>query len=240
MTTEQTPKIAPLHKEAHGKLKIRELGSFEHVKNAHMVPVTAHEFTRLGAEYPIVFVKNSETGQFQSVALLGLKVGENLFVDGDKWQGTFVPGSVRNHPFVLAPAGENKDQLMVGIIENSSLVSEEEGNPLFTAEGEESDYLKAKKETLVNFLESDQMTKAFVNVLVDKELLTAQSVTVNAGEEKINLNGLYIVDEKKLNELGEEDFADFRKRGFLPALYAQLGSLHQLSKLAKMQATAAA
>jgi len=238
MTSKQTPKVVALRSDAHGKLKVRELGTFEHVKNSHMVPVTAHEFTRLGAEYPIVFVKNSDTGQFQSVALLGLKVGENLFVDDDKWQGVFVPGSIRNHPFVLAPAGQDKEQLMVGIIENSPVVSEEEGNALFTDAGEESDYLKAKKETLVNFLESDQMTRAFVNVLAEKELLTQQSVTVNAGEEKINLTGLYIVDEKKLNELSEEEFADFRKRGFLPPLYAQLGSLHQLSKLAKMQATA--
>ena len=238
MTDNQSPKIVPLHSEGHGKLKVRELGSFEHVKNSHMVPVTAHEFIRLGAEYPIVFVKNSETGQFQAVALMGLKVGENLFVDGDKWLGVFVPGSIRNHPFVLAPSGQNQDQLMVGIIENSPLVNEEEGNALFTEAGEESDYLKAKKETLVNFLESDQMTRAFVNVLVEKELLIPQSLTVNAGEEKINLSGIYIVDEKKLNELSEEDFADFRKRGFLPPLYAQLGSLHQFSKLAKMQASA--
>ncbi|WP_237054962.1 SapC family protein [Microbulbifer sediminum] len=238
MTNKQSPKIVPLQSDAHRDLKVRELGSFGHVKNSHMVPVTAHEFTRLGAEYPIVFVKNSETGQFQSVALLGLKVGENLFVDGDRWQGVFVPGSIRNHPFVLAPSGQGEDQLVVGINEDSSLVSKEEGNPLFEENGEESEYLKAKKESLIHYLESDQITRAFVQVLVDKELLTQQSVSVNAGEEKINLSGLYIVDEKKLNELGDEDFADFRKRGFLPALYAQLGSLHQLSKLAKMQAGA--
>lgn len=238
MDKNQPPKIVPLRSDVHGKLKIRELGTFEHVKGAHMVPVTAHEFARLGAEYPIVFVKNSETDQFQSVALLGLKVGENLFVDGDKWKGVFVPGSIRNHPFVLAPAGEKKEQLMVGLIENSPLVSEEEGNALFSDAGEESEYLKAKKENLVGYLESEQMTKAFVNVLAEKELLTSQNVTVNAGGEKINLSGIYIVDEKKLSEMSEEDFADFHKRGFLPPLYAQLGSMHQFSRLAKMQADA--
>jgi len=237
MNNNQTPKIVPLRSDVHGNLKVRELGGFEHVKGAHMVPVTAHEFARLGAEYPIVFVKNSETEQFQSVALLGLKVGENLFVDGDNWKGVFVPGSIRNHPFVLAPAGENKEQLLVGLIENSPLVGEEEGNALFS-DGEETEYLKAKKETLVGFLESDQMTRAFVTVLAEKELLTSQNVTINAGSEKINLTGIFIVDEKKLGELSEEDFADFRKRGFLPALYAQLGSMHQFSRLAKMQADA--
>ncbi|MGL6160622.1 SapC family protein [Microbulbifer sp.] len=238
MTTNQAPKIVPLRSDVHRNLKVNELGSFEHVKNSHMVPVTAHEFSRLGAEYPIVFVKNSDTGQFQSVALLSLKVGENLFVEDGQWRGVFVPGCIRNHPFVLAPNGQEQEQLMVALIENSPRVSKEEGSALFTESGEETDYLKAKKETLVSFLESDQMTKAFVKVLVDMELLTAQSVSVNAGEEKIDLNGLYIVDEKKLNELSEEQFEDFRKRGFLPPIYAQLGSLHQLSKLAKLQAGA--
>ncbi|WP_066962579.1 SapC family protein [Microbulbifer sp. Q7] len=238
MATVEAPKIVPLRSDVHGKLKVRELGTFEHVKNAHMVPVTAHEFSRLGAEFPIVFVKNSDTDQFQSVALLSLKVGENLFVDGDKWKGVFVPGAVRNHPFVLAPAGENKEQLMVGLVENSPVVGEEEGEALFTESGEESEYLKAKKEALVGYLESDQMTKAFITILAEKDLLTTQNVAVNAGGEKINLTGIYMVDEKKLGELSEEDYADFRKRGFLPPLFAQLGSMHQFSRLAKMQADA--
>ncbi|MBB5212799.1 SapC family protein [Microbulbifer hydrolyticus] len=238
MATVEAPKIVPLRSDVHGKLKVRELGTFEHVKNAHMVPVTAHEFSRLGAEYPIVFVKNSETDQFQSVALLSLKVGENLFVDGEKWKGVFVPGAVRNHPFVLAPAGENKEQLLVGLVENSPVVGEEEGNALFEESGEESEYLKAKKESLVGYLESDQMTKAFITILAEKDLLTTQNVAVNAGGEKINLTGIYMVDEKKLGEMSEEDFADFRKRGFLPPLFAQLGSMHQFSRLARMQAEA--
>ncbi|WP_250458594.1 SapC family protein [Microbulbifer litoralis] len=236
MSDQQPPKIVPLRSDVHGKLKVRELGTFEHVKSAHMVPVTAHEFSRLGAEYPIVFVKNSDTDQFQAVALMGLKVGENLFVDGEKWKGVFVPGAVRNHPFVLAPVGENKEQLMVGLIEGSPVVGEEEGNALFSESGEETDYLKAKKENLVGYLESEQMTRAFVSVLAEKDLLASQNVSVTAGGEKINLGGVYIVDEKKLGELSEEDFADFRKRGFLPALYAQLGSMHQFSRLAKMHA----
>lgn len=237
MADNQPPKIVPLRSDVHGKLKVRELGTFEHVKSAHMVPVTAHEFSRLGAEYPIVFVKNSETGQFQSVALMGLKVGENLFVDGDKWKGVFVPGSIRNHPFVLAPAGEDKEQMVVGLIEDSPVLGEEEGNALFS-DGEETDYLKAKKENLVGYLESEQMTKAFISVLAEKDLLASQNVSVTAGGEKINLGGVYIVDEKKLGELSEEDFADFRKRGFLPPLYAQLTSMHQFSRLARMQAEA--
>ncbi|SDJ85540.1 SapC family protein [Microbulbifer yueqingensis] len=238
MSEKNPPKIVPLSSETHKSLKIRELGGFEHVKSAHMVPVTAHEFARLGAEYPIVFVKNSETDKFQAVALLGLKTGENLFLDGERWQGVFVPGSIRNHPFVLAPSPNNDEQLMVGLIENSPLVSEEEGINLFTEAGEESDYLKAKKESLASFLESDRLTQAFASELDGKDLLVSQTVTVNAGEEKIHLNGMYIIDEKKLNELSDEDFASFRKRGFLPALYAHLGSLHQLTRLARLQAEA--
>lgn len=238
MATVEAPKIVPLRSDVHGKLKVRELGTFEHVKSAHMVPVTAHEFSRLGAEYPIVFVKNSESDQFQAVALLSLKVGENLYVDEDQWKGVFVPGAIRNHPFVLAPAGDDKEQLMVGLIENSPIVGEEDGYELFSESGEETEYLKAKKESLVGYLESDQMTKAFITVLNEKELLTTQNVAINAGGEKINLTGIYMVDEKKLGELNEEDFADFRKRGFLAPLYAQLGSMHQLSRLAKMQSEA--
>ncbi|MCH9692655.1 MAG: SapC family protein [Gammaproteobacteria bacterium] len=237
MKSKQSPKIVPLNKEQHKNIKVRDLTSFEHLQSTHMLPVTAHEFARLGAEYPIVFVKNTDTNELQAVALLSLKVGENLFVNEvNKWRGVFVPGCLGNHPFMLSPSNNNKDQLTVALVEDSPQVDEAEGNALFAEDGEETEYLKARKEALVSYLESDRLTKVFTKTLNELELLTAKNITVNVGAEKVNINGLYIIDEKKLGELPEEKFADFRKRGFLPVIYAQLGSLHQLSKLAKLQA----
>ena len=53
--------------------------------------------------------------------------------------------------------------------------------------------------------------------------------------EKIGINGVYLVDEKVLNSLSDEDFLELRKKGFLAPIYNHLGSLHQLSRLAKLK-----
>ena len=56
------------------------------------------------------------------------------------------------------------------------------------------------------------------------------------GEQEFNLNGLFIVDEKKLSALSDEDFLSLRKRGFLGPIYAHLGSMHQVNNLIQKQA----
>ncbi len=43
--------------------------------------------------------------------------------------------------------------------------------------------------------------------------------------------GIYIVDEKKLNSLSDEQLLDLIKRGLMPAIYAHLMSLQQVQRL---------
>ncbi|HBF45668.1 MAG TPA: multidrug transporter, partial [Shewanella frigidimarina] len=66
--------ITLLEQTKHGDLKLTP-SDFSHVAEQHIVPVTLHEINRAATEYPIVFVKNSDTNEFQSVAMLGLKPG---------------------------------------------------------------------------------------------------------------------------------------------------------------------
>ena len=54
----------------------------------------------LQSEYPLFFIKNSESGHFEPVALLGFEEGENLYLGGEEWlaraRGDDVsPGDIR-------------------------------------------------------------------------------------------------------------------------------------------------
>src|SRR3546814_18297571 len=51
------------------------------------------EFRSVQAHYPIVFRATSDDG-FQPIALFGLREGENLFLDGDRWDATCLPLAV--------------------------------------------------------------------------------------------------------------------------------------------------
>jgi hypothetical protein len=227
--------ITPLFREKHAALKISRKKAFAHIETQHIVPVVVHEFVRVAAELPIVFVKNNETGVFEAVAMLALAPGQNLLVQDGEWQGGYVPRVLRNYPLALMEDGKNPEQLLVAVIESSPMVNSEEGFALFNEDGTESDFLKARTTSLSDTIQQAQITKAFNKVLVDLELLIPQTLTMTIEGKPREINGIYIVDEKKLQELSDEQFLDLRNKGLLPGIYAHLMSLQQVQRLGERQ-----
>ncbi|KZN46086.1 SapC family protein [Pseudoalteromonas luteoviolacea] len=225
--------VQPLHNEKHANIKVKNGINVEFLKSQHLIPVVAHEFARVATEFPMAFVKNTETGQFQAVALFGLEPGENLYVKDGKWQAGFAPLAAARYPFGLVKHPE-EDQFGIVIDEASPLVGEE-GNALF-ADGKETEYLQARKEALVNYVEFARVTEVFTQFLADKELLVQQTLTVDIAGEKKDINGIYLVDERKLNELSDEEYLELRKRGYLAPIFAFLTSTHQVARLARLKA----
>jgi hypothetical protein len=223
--------VAPLQKDVHAKVKIND-SNMAHVQDQHIAPVILHEFTRLAAEYPVAFVKNVDTGQFQSVCILGVKPKQNCFIKLGQWQGGYVPMSLRQAPFFLVPAAENAEQLIVGINETSPRVDLEQGQALFSDTGEETDYLKMRRQALIDYFEDERVSQQITHYLASLGLLIEQEISLSVAGENVKISGVYIVNEEKLGALSDEEFSSLRKKGVLPAIYAQLISLQQLQRLA--------
>ena len=227
--------VTPLFREKHAQLKISKKKAFAHIESQHLVPVVTHEFVRVAVEVPIVFVKNQENGVFESVAMLSLTPGENLMVQEGEWQGRYVPRVLRNYPLALMEDGQNPEQLLVAVIESSPMVNVDEGFALFNPDGSESDFLKARTSSLSETIQFAQMTKVFNKLLAELELFVPQSLTITVEGKPREINGIYIVDEKKLHELPDEQFMDLRKKGLLAAIYAHLMSLQQVQLLSERE-----
>lgn len=233
-----TSTIQAINYANHSQIKIKSSANYQHAKGQQVVPVIIHEFARACGEMPVVFVKNGQTGEFQSVALLGLTANENLFYSEDKWLSSYLPALISHHPFALVPSQNDENQLQVVIKEDSHLVSNEEGDALFDDEGNETQYMEKRKNALGQYYEHSQTTKAFIDLLVEKSLLSAQNLTMKLNGEDIAINGVYLVDEKALKALSDEDFLVLRQRGYLAPIYNHLSSLHQLNSLAKLKSEA--
>lgn len=228
-----TAKFVPLNHEQHCELKIKETRTFDHVKNEQLVPVVMHEFGRVAADFPVVFVKDGETSKFLPVALMGLQPEENVFCSGSEWAHGYVPMAMRRYPLALQLESKDSNQVMVCIDENSSLLSKTEGNALFNDKGEQTDYLKSRVENVLRFVEQAQVTGKAIELLVEKDLLESRQLNVQLENGKsFTLNGVYVINEKKFSELSDEAFAELRKRGLLPVVYAHLLSLQQVHKIA--------
>ena len=61
-------------------------------------PTFPDEFRSLQAHYPIVFRKSAD-GALQPVALFGFEDGQNLFLDGERWDATYLPLAIERQPF---------------------------------------------------------------------------------------------------------------------------------------------
>ncbi|MFD2165211.1 SapC family protein [Thalassotalea euphylliae] len=228
--------VRPLNAIDHGKIKLPKTRHFPHVSDQQIVPLIVHEFSNASAEMPIVFVKNSETGEFQSVAVLGFEEGENLFVGEETWKGGYVPAVVTHYPLALMPSPENPEDMQVLLIEDDVIMNNQEGEAVFDEEGKETPFMENRKNAIGKYFENMHVTKAFTRFLAEKELLVEQTLNIQLGEQKRQLSGVYLVDERKLNALSDEDFIDMKKRGYLSPIYAHMLSVHQLNNLARMKA----
>lgn len=225
--------ITPLTTTKHLQLRVKESSDYRKFAAENLVPIVVQEFTTLATEFPLVYVKNTETGQFMPVALMGIKNGLNLYCQSAQWNATVTPLGFRSAPFSFVKTAKENDELMLCVDEDSTLISSEQGTRLFDDQGNQSDYLKMRAEALLDIASFNQQTKDITALFVEMQLLVPQQLTVKLGsnEPKMNIDGVYVIDEKRLNDLSQDDFMSLKSKGLLPIIYAHRISLQQIAKL---------
>ena len=135
----KSAKFALLTTNEHLALKLNPINNYSFAKNNHLVSVVLHELPKMSANYPVVFVKNQDTGKFMPMALLGLEPNNNLFVsESGVWlPGTYIPAAFRRYPFALTRTDAETMALCIDM--QSDCFSESEGISLFNAQGQASD-----------------------------------------------------------------------------------------------------
>jgi hypothetical protein len=227
--------IKAINSGSHSKVKVKSNPSYLQSKDKHFAPVVVQEFISASQEFPIVFIKDAETGRFNVVVLLGLKPQENLFFDDEAWQGNYVPHALTLYPFLIHQE-EGSEKALLCFDEDSPLVNEVSGEALFDENGVENKWLTAKGEAVVDYVEKSGVTQNFIKLLLSKDLLAPQTLNLKFdGQEEYTLGGLYVIDEKKLNDLPDNDFIELRKTGALPAIYAALMSMQRINYLVHRQ-----
>ena len=223
----------PLSLERHGDKSINLERRFEFAANTNMVPVNMQEFSRVAISYPIVF---TETEPASAIAILGLRQGQNLFVDdAGAWDGgVYVPAYVRRYPFIFS-TGQEDEQLVLCVDEADDLIVDGTGaeNTQAIYDGEEaSEVIKKMLEFCAAFHRQSLATREFVDELESRDLFRPGTVTItNEAGEQFNLRGFRIVDEAKFNALPDEAFLEFRRKGWLHAITSHLVSVQNLAAL---------
>ncbi len=226
---------AVLNKEDHCNTRVAAGISAESISSQHIIPVTVTEFEKASGELPIVFVKNSETGQFESVVVLGFEKGENLCVKNGKWIADFKPQIIQRAPFGLSEDSSDSHQLLVVIDESSQLVNSQKGELLFDKNGAETEYLIERKRKLQDFHEGSMYGQLFIQRMAELKLLELSNITLEINGKKVLLEGIYVVNQDKLKSLTNDKFLELRKHDILSAIYAHLFSLRKFNYLVKLK-----
>ncbi|MFT4652635.1 MAG: hypothetical protein ACJA0G_000304 [Kangiellaceae bacterium] len=229
------PTSSPVHPDQHAGLKIKEQIDFTALAQRQFAALTVQEFAQAASSYPVVLLKDGQTGAFVSVALWGFEAEQNVLLNASDnvWDAVHLPNEVQCEPFLLGPCVSDPKTLTMHINEASALVQKEEGHVLFDNEGETA-YLKSMQAKLSEHYQNQVFTRDFINLMLEKNLLKEIEIMVAYQDDKVRrVKGLYTIDEEALSALDETTVVSFFKRNLFVPIYAMLGSLTQFNRLMK-------
>jgi hypothetical protein len=228
--------IIPVNNELHRSMKITRSQNFSRFSQQHLIPITVQDFSAISSELPIVFVKNSETGQFTPVVMMGLKEGVNLYCQTENYPAHVFPKGFLNAPLSLMKAAPDSDDVIVCIDLDSTMI-DDEGEALFDEEGKKTDFFKSFTKHLLSVAEGTLQTQSITQHFADKKLFIPQTlkVDIDVNGNQATISGVYIIDDKALMSLDKSEFIEIKKKGLLPLIYAHLNSLYQVGRLSRLQ-----
>ncbi|MBU2871132.1 SapC family protein [Colwellia sp. E2M01] len=194
-------------------------------------------------DYPILFIKNPDTGEFQSVVLLGLVENENLYINKG-WQASYIPAMISKGPFVIAfeekdNNGEKIKQPIVAIDMDNPRVNTKSGEALFLENSTASPYLQQVNQSLKTLYDGSLLNQEMFKAFLKHDLIEpiALNIELNNGS-KINLAGNYTINEEKLSKLTGDALNELHSAGLLRIAYfitASLGNIKRLVDLKNAQ-----
>jgi hypothetical protein len=225
---------AVLDSKDHREIRIRPGASAE-LGDAVMASLTVpSEFRRVQNEFPILFRRDLESGDFSALALFGFENGENLFLDGERWDARYRPLALSIQPFLVGRSADRESPAQVHIdLGHARIAADgEEGVRPFDDHGQPTPYL----ETVIAGLdELDQGYRAsadFYAALERYKLLEPFSLDIELRDgAKHRLVGYHMIDEEKLQALEPGALAELHSAGYLMPIFMALASIANLSAL---------
>ncbi|HTT40359.1 MAG TPA: SapC family protein [Burkholderiales bacterium] len=206
---------------------------FCHTLNA--VPISAAEFPVAMRDYPIAFVRRIGDTGFSSVAILGMREGQNLFVMSDgKWdRRAYMPAFVRRYPFCLVgteeEGGQNAERL---VCVDPEAIDEYQGRPMFDETGEPLPHWEVIQRMLHEYEDDLAFSRDMCSHFSALGLLEPFTLRADlVGGFTLAMENLYRVNRQQLAELDLADLRSLLTRGYIDHIYAHLFSQENFQRL---------
>lgn len=219
--------LNPLNREEHRSLRFSANQPYHFAADMMVSPIVAGEAAMISREYPIVFSRSVDSAP---LALLGLKEGTNAYVrSSGHWMARYIPAHVRRFPFMLANSkpsealnGKRAFTIMIDLA--APHFSSEQGEPLFTPQGEPTAMLLKVQEVLTNLQRDTERTLKMVQEIDAAGLLVERILQAKPknGGKTLALKGMRVIDTKKLAACSPDILQALNRSGALMLIHAHL------------------
>lgn len=224
----------PLNVEQHKNLGYTEKYGSEYGNQVGAVMILPNEFAKAQREYPILFRKDSETGRFFPVVLLGLEEKENLFLnENSTWSTRYIPHAMNQGPFIIGPQQQEAEQQLIVYVDiNDSRVQQNTVPALFNPDGTSSTTLDEIRDVLLARHEGSRWLEPMIEAFLKYNLLERVIIEIDlANGANINFDAGYTVHIEKLMALENEAVVALHKAGFLSLAYNVADSVNNIQAL---------
>lgn len=213
----------------HKDLRIVTTRGAEYGDNVMLAATFPAEFRNLQAHYPIVFRKNAQ-GQFEPVALLGFKEGQNLFLSQQGWDATYIPMTLERLPFLIGFSHDRQPMMHIDL--DHPRVSRTLGEPIFREHGGNTEFVERMSSLLLAIHNGLAATESFIGALLQHELLESFVLDIQLNDGSQNrLAGFYTIKEERLLDLNGAELERLNRAGHLQAIYMAIASLSHFRAL---------
>ena len=225
----------------HQNLRVNTRYAPEFGNNVNCALTFATEFGDIQREYPILFRKDPNTDEFQSLAVMGFEKDENLFLEHDGWNASYVPSVFARGPFLIG----FEEQVIDGIAQrepmmyvdmDNSRVNDQEGEQVFLAHGGNSPYLERTVSVLKAIHDGMAINKQMFAEFDRLGLIEPVNVQITIHQDlRYDMAGYYTINEEKLADLSGEPLERLHRLGYLQGAFLIVASLNNMKKLIEMK-----
>lgn len=222
-------RVVGVNPTQHAELRLDRSVGFAFSAQAQSVPLGLGEFEAASQHFPIVFTSGPNP---MPVALLGLRQGENLFVQPDgTWRpGCYIPAYVRAFPFIFVEDGTTRTTY-VGMEPDAACLRQNVGMKLFE-DGKPSATLNEAIGFCSTYRDNLSAAGVFARALDEAGLLAEEEANINfAAGGNARIRGFKLLPADRLEKLSDETFLEWRHKGWVGPIYAHLHSAGRWARL---------
>jgi hypothetical protein len=196
--------------------------------------VVPSEFRQVQAEYPILFRMNVERDGYHAFALLGFENGENLFLNGNRWEARHRPLAIDIQPFLIGGTAEEQGDKQIHIDMNHARIASDTDASVrvFDDTGRPTPFLESIAEKLGALDEGYREAAGFFAALREHDLIEPMTLEITLDDGSTNrLVGFHVVSESRLQALDGAALARLQEADHLLPIFMAVASLGRVGDL---------